>query len=199
MPQLFMSSHRRSVSLHLQYVREVLPRDCISPFPSRDIARVLRETIEGFHTGWKPSLNDWAKTKFKGVRYVDQDGVLADKVQVARVEPRVAPTSKGVIPPVAAGLLWGSERAHMEFQDVGPGLGGVLMDNDYPTQSVDPFSVGLFADPSVLFPGPSSSWFTSIGEQGIARGHYLPYDLAQFFYGGGTQTFTTDFRDVAER
>lgn len=192
-----MSSHRRSVSLHLQYVCEVLTCDCISPARPRDIARVLRETVEGFHTGWKPALSDWAKPKFRGVRFIDQDGVLTNKVQVGRVEPTAAHANKGVIPPVAAELLWGGEYVPIGFQDVGTEREGVTMDNDHPAQSVDPVSVDLFTDPSVLFSGPSSTGFTSIGDQGIDGGHYLPYDLAHFFYGGGSQTFATSFRDGA--
>jgi len=131
---------------------------------------VLRGTIDGSYTGWKFNVSDLARMKFKGVRYVDQDGILSNKGGMGGVEPGTDHTSVGVTPPPAAeGVMWDGEQEPTATRKVGLGLEGVPTDNRHPAQAVELIPVDFFADPFVLFSGPSSTGFTGIGDQRISR------------------------------
>lgn len=130
--------------------------------------RALRATVDGSHAGWKFNLSDWAKIKFKGVRYVDQDGILIDEGQVGRVESGVDYTSVGVEPlSTTTEMAWDGEQEPIANRKFGIGFEEVAMGNRHPTQAVEFFPVDFFADPSVLFSGPSSTGFTGIDDRCI--------------------------------
>ena len=173
-----MSSCRRRTSLHLQYVCGVRLSftDCISTFYIRDIARALRGKVDGSCTHWKFGLSDWARMKFEGVRYVDQDGILTDEGGVGIVESGINHTSMGdtALWLVNTGMVWDGEQEPTATGEVGFGSEGVSTDNRHFTQAVELLPADFFADPSVLFSGPSSTGFTGIGDQRIA-GAAAPY------------------------
>lgn len=87
------------------------------------------------HTGQKPHFDDLRKLKLEGVRYVNEDGILIDKVQA------------------------GKETQSTDSSNFGPESKGVPMDDCHSTRAVDIFPMNFFVDPSILFSGPSRTSF----------------------------------------
>ncbi|KAF9646991.1 hypothetical protein BDM02DRAFT_3188330 [Thelephora ganbajun] len=145
------TAKRRRTSLHLQ-----------------DIARALRATVDGSYTGWKFNLSDWARMKFEGVRYVDQDGTLTNERRTGRTKSGMDHASMCVAsPPVTTGMMRAGQEP-IAVQSIGLGSEGVTMSNRHPTQAMELFPTDFFTNPSLLFSGPSSTGFTGIGDQCIA-------------------------------
>jgi len=132
---------RRSSSLHLQ-----------------DIERVLREMVVYSYTqGRKPNYNDFLKSKFEGARYVDDDGVLMDGVQVGRAGSRVA-------------------RKSTEAQsEIGSRLEEAPMVDCDSTQDADLLLAEFFTDPSVFFSCPPRTGLPRISDRGDSGGYCLTY------------------------
>ena len=163
-----MSFHRRRASLHLQYALFLLA-DFISTVHIRDIGRSLRATVDGSYTGWKFDLSDWAKMKFEGARFIDQDGTLTDEERMGGMESEMNHMNIGVNPPtVTTRTIWDGEQEPTETQKVGVGFEEALTGNCHPTHAMEFFPVDFFADPSLLFSGPSSTGFTGIDDQRAA-------------------------------
>lgn len=108
--------------------------------------------------------------KFHGVRYVDQDGILSGEEGAGTVECGMDHTSMGGTPlgPVTTGMTWDGEQEPTATWKVGLELEEVPTGNRHSTQPMELFSADFFADPSVLFSGPSSTGFTGIGDQRTA-------------------------------
>ena len=122
----------------------------------------LHEAMEGQKRG----LGDLAKRRFEGVLLVDQDGTLADKGRAGPGEPWMHHTYMHVPrPPGTAGMAWDDDEPEpVVTQSAGLGFEGVPTD-DLPLTPPMEFSLDdFFADPSVLFSGPSSTGFTGIGD-----------------------------------
>lgn len=178
---------------------KLLPAYCISSLRFRDIERVLRETVALSHTGRKPNFDDFLKLKFEGARYVNEDGILIDGVQVGRPESRMAQMSKDYAPLLTKGLARQGEQKRTEIQNDGLGLEDIPMHGCDSTKAVDIFPEDIFSDPSLFFSGPSRTGFTGIGGQSVSEGYYLPYDLSRFFFGGESEAFIASFHDRVER
>jgi len=126
----------------------------------------------------KPNFSDWSKKKFEGVLLVDQDGTISKGGQVSQSSPWGDHTYMYVPrPPTTAGIVCDQEGRPTVTQDVRLGFEGVPADSNPPTQPME-FSVdNFFADPSVLFSGPSSTGFTGIGDQ------YISGDAMNYLFG----------------
>jgi len=136
-----------------------------------DIARGLRMTVEGSSTGWRFTLSDFAKIKFTGVLYVDQDGILTNEGRVG-VEGY---SNAGVGPPqVIAGMVRRDESEPVGTRSGGPFGFKVLTGNCDPGQPSELLPVD-FTDPSILFSGPSSTGFTGIFGQCVPGTRYSPF------------------------
>lgn len=108
--------------------------------------------------------------RFRGARYVDQDGILTDEGRVGRMESNMDHTNMGVNPPpVATRIIRGGEQEPTETWKVGVEPEEVPMGNHYPTHAMELPPVDFFADPSVLFFGSSSTGFTGIDDQHTAE------------------------------
>ena len=135
----------------------------------RDIARALRATVDGSYTGWKFGLSEWARMKFEGARYINQDGILTYEGRVGKMESKMDHTKIGVSPPpVTTGIIWDGEQGPSATWKTGVGFEEVPTWNRHPTHAMELFPVDFFADPSVLFSGPSSAGFTGIDDQRTA-------------------------------
>jgi len=157
------TAKRRKTSLHLQ-----------------EIVRALFVTVGGSNTGWKFTLRDLARMKFRGVRYVDQDGFLINVERAERLESKKDYASMGdVPPPVTAGMIWDGEREPTASHNGGIESEGVSRGNCDASQPAELLPADFFTDPSIFFFGPSSSGFTGIGDQWIAgeTTTYLPRSL----------------------
>jgi len=140
----------------------------------------LREAIEGPYAGQKPSLREWTKKRFGGVLLVDHDGTLASKGGAGLAEPGMDHIYMHVPRPLAtAGMMWDAQGEPMVTQSAGPGFEEVLTDECLPTQPMEFSLDDFFADPSVLFSGPSSTGFTGIGDQRTA-GDSMTYLFGNF-------------------
>lgn len=110
--------------------------------------------------------------RFEGVRYINQDGILVDEGQVGSMESGMNRTSVGVArpPPITARTIRDGKQEPAATWTVGADLEEVLMGDRHPTDTTELFPVDFFADPSILFSGPSSTGFTGIDGQRIAGG-----------------------------
>ena len=114
----------------------------------------------------KPKLRDWNRKKYEGVLLIDQDGTIAGGGQVSQASPWGDHTYMYVPrPPIIAGMACDEECKPTLTQDVGLGFEGIPADDHLPTQPMEFSMDDFFADPSVLFSGPSSTGFTGIGDQ----------------------------------
>ena len=145
----------------------------------------LRRAVDGLHAGQKPTLRDWTNQEFKGVLYVDQGGILTNEERAGVAEPGMDDTHANIplsLPLVIAGMLWDNEHESTAAQNDGHGFEGVPGTGEYrqPTQPVGFLPDDLFADPSVLFSGPSSAGFTVIGDQRTAGEAMYDYFLDDY-------------------
>lgn len=144
------------------------PTSCISPVHDSDIAKVLHAAVDNSYYGWKFTPSDWARMKFAGVRYVDQDGTLSNEGRMGRTGPGTNHANVGgELPPVIRTTIWEDEQETVATE--------VPIDIDHdPTHAVDLFSADFFAD---LFSDPSFTGFTGIYNQFLAGGpsaHLIP-------------------------
>ena len=137
--------------------------------------------VERSCTDQKLTLSGWAKMRFEGARYIDQDGVLTGEGKARSAGSGTAHTSKGASPLMSAGLKWSGGLEPAQSQCFEPGLEGIPMGDCGPGPTVEFLPMDFFTDPSVLFSGPSSTGFTRVGDQGIIGDSYPPYDLPRFF------------------
>jgi hypothetical protein len=136
----------------------------------RDIARALRATVDGSYTDWKFGPSDWARMKFEGARYIDQDGILTDEGRVGRMESKMDHPKIGVKPPpTTTRIICGGEQEPTVTWGVGVGSEEVPAGNRHPIHAMELLPVDFFADPSVLFSGPSFTGFTGIDDQRTAE------------------------------
>lgn len=114
----------------------------------------------------KPKVSDLTRKKFEGVLLVDQDGTIAGGGQVSQASPWGDHTYMCVPrPPMTAGMAYDEECKPTVMQDVGLEFEEVPAD-DHPSVQPMEFSLdNFFANPSILFSGPSSTGFTGIGDQ----------------------------------
>ena len=154
----------------------------------------LRESIEGPDADRKPTLRNLTRKKYKGAQYIDQDGTLMNEGRIGGANPEADDASMNVPPQV--GMMWDGEHQPTTTKNIVHGSEGVLTDNHLSTQPLEFLPFDFFADPSVLFSGPSSTGFTGIGDQcttGGATSGLLSndYDMYQFFYGEEAQASTS--------
>jgi len=148
---------------------EFLLTDCASTV-YRDIVTALRATVDGSYTGWKLNLSDWARMKFGGVRYIDQDGILTSGGRTGRVGSRLDRARVGIEPPpVTSRMIWDDEQepttTHVGFEEV-------PTDDRHPACAVELLPVDFLADPSILFSdlfSGTGTGFTGIDDQGIVE------------------------------
>ena len=108
--------------------------------------------------------------KFQGARYIDQDGILTDEGRVGRVESKMDHTNIGIDPPPATTrIIWDGEQEPTSTRKVGVRSEEDPTGNHHPTHAMELLPVDFFADPSVLFSGPSSTGFTGIDDQRTAE------------------------------
>lgn len=131
--------------------------------------------------------------KHEGVRYINQNGVLTDGVGVGVVGQKMAHTNNAITPNVTTAPMWGLNQEPSEIRHTMQDLEGVPTGSRRPVQTAYSAPVDFFADPSVLFAGPSSTGFTRISDQGISAGHHLPYELSWFLGGEESQASTTGY------
>lgn len=125
--------------------------------------RALRATVDGSYIGGKFNLSDWAKMKFRGVRYVNQDGVLTGEGGPVRgMETGLYHVGIGVEPP--PGMIQDDEQEPTVTRNIGVGFGETPMDGS----GVELLPANFFADPSIFFSSLSSVGFTGADDQGIA-------------------------------
>ena len=117
----------------------------------------------------KPKFCELNRRKYDGVLLVDQDGTIAGDGRVSQASPW-GDRAYVYLPrqPVTAGMACDDNRKPVVTQDIGLGFEGVLADDHLPTQPMEFWMDDFFADPSVLFSGPSSTGFTGIGDQHTA-------------------------------
>ena len=110
-----------------------------------------------------------AKRRFKGALFVDQDGTLANEERAGLADPSTDRAHvRAPLPPLTAEMTRDNKREPIVTQSTGLGFEGVPTDDLPLTQSMEFSLDDFFADPSVLFPGPSSTGFTGIGDQRTA-------------------------------
>ena len=65
--------------------------------------------------------------------------------------------------------VWDDKHNPVVTQDAGLGFNEVPMDDQFLDQQLEFLPDDFFADPSLLFSGPSSTGFTGIGDQWTTR------------------------------
>jgi len=124
----------------------------------------LRGAID---TNQKPKFRDMTRQKYQGALLVNQDGTVTGGGRVSQASPWGDHT-RLYVPRPPVGMVCDNECKPTVTQDVGAGCEGVLADDHLTTQPMEFSMDDFFADPSVLFSGPSFSGFTGIGDQHAA-------------------------------
>lgn len=146
----------------------------------------LLAAVEGPYADRKFKLSGLTKKKYRGALYVDQDGTLTNEER-GEAGPVTDDTYMNIsLPPLATGVAWDDQCEQTTVQDVV--LGFDPADNNLPAQQLEFFPIDFFADPSLLFSGPSSTGFTGISEHRVTGEATTCFfngdrDLHQFFYG----------------